>query len=79
MLATLRRLTEEATRLAETAALPDASTNRKKRAKEAAKLQRRVQDALDESRIEEDIKDVKLEKVFSPCSTKQVMIARVRF
>ncbi|KAG8890934.1 hypothetical protein FRB98_002954 [Tulasnella sp. 332] len=76
MLATLRKLTEEATRLAETASHPDASSNRKKRAKEAIKLQRRVQDALDESRIEEDIKDVKLEKVFSPCSTKQVMIAR---
>ncbi|KAG9038844.1 hypothetical protein FRB95_014393 [Tulasnella sp. JGI-2019a] len=76
MIATLRKLADEANRLAETADHPNASTNRKKRAKEAAKLQRRVEDALNESRIEDDIKDVKLEKVFSPCSTKQVMIAR---
>jgi hypothetical protein len=79
MVATLGKLTEESKRLAAAAALPDASSNKKKRAKEIAKLQRRVQQALDEQRIEDDVKDVKLERVFSPCSTKQVMIARVCF
>lgn len=77
MLATLRKLKEEAERLALAAARPDASANKKKRAKEILKLQNRVQLALEENRIEDDVKDVKLERVFSPGSTKQVMIARV--
>lgn len=53
------------------------SSSKKKRAREARKLEARVKAALEEGRIEDDIKDVKLEKVFSRCSTKQSMIARV--
>ncbi|KAH9173359.1 hypothetical protein EDB89DRAFT_723307 [Lactarius sanguifluus] len=36
----------------------------------------RLKAALDEGRIEEDIKGVKMEKVFSRASTKQAMVAR---
>ena len=57
----------------------EVSSSKRKRAREARKLAARVKAALDEGRIEEDIKGVKMEKVFSRCSTKQAMIARVRF
>lgn len=50
--------------------------SKKKRAKEARKLEVKVKQALEEGRIEEDIKGVKMEKVFSKASTKQAMIAR---
>lgn len=79
MLATYRRLEAEAEKLTEIAnADHDPSTSKKKRAREARKLAARVKAALDDGRIEEDIKGVKMEKVFSKASTKQAMIARVR-
>ncbi|TFY52843.1 hypothetical protein EVJ58_g9784 [Rhodofomes roseus] len=77
MLATYRRLEAEAEKLAEIASTDhDPSTSKKKRAREARKLVARVKAALDDGRIEEDIKGVKMEKVFSRASTKQAMIAR---
>ena len=51
--------------------------SKKKRAREVRKLEARVRTAIEEGRIEEDIPGVKLEKVYSRESTKQVMIARV--
>ncbi|KAI0638570.1 hypothetical protein C8Q77DRAFT_440795 [Trametes polyzona] len=77
MLATYRRLEQEAEKLTEAAqASNDPSSSRKKRARDARKLMERVKAALNEGRIEEDIKGVKMEKVFSRASTKQSMIAR---
>lgn len=58
---------------------PNPSISKKKRVKEAKKLEARVKHALEEGRIEEDIKGVKMDKVFSKASTKQAMIARVSF
>lgn len=79
MLATHRRLVQESEKLAEiTKGDPNVSASRKKRAKEARKLEQRVKAALDEGRIEDELKGVKMEKVFSKASTKQAMIARVR-
>lgn len=75
MLATYDRVKEEAERL--TAMSGSSSQSKKKRARDARKLQAKVKAALDEGRIEEDIKGVKMEKVFSRASTKQAMIARV--
>lgn len=77
MLATLRRLSDEVAGLTE-ATRPDAkpSSSKKRRLKEVKRMEARVKAALDEGRIEEDIKDVRLEKVFSQYSTKQAMIAR---
>jgi ubiquitin carboxyl-terminal hydrolase 1 len=80
LLATQKRLAQEAERLAEAmAADPNPSTSKKKRVKEAKKLETRVKLALEEGRIEDDIKGVKMDKVFSKASTKQAMIARVSF
>ncbi|KAI8982742.1 hypothetical protein BD414DRAFT_490985 [Trametes punicea] len=77
MLATYRRLEQEAERLTEASqASNDPSSSKKKRARDARKLLARVKAALDEGRIEEDIKGVKMEKVVSRASTKQSMIAR---
>ena len=56
---------------------PNPSISRKKRVREARRLEARVKAAIEEGRIEEDIPGVKLEKVYSRESTKQVMIARV--
>lgn len=39
-------------------------------------MEARVRSALQEGRIEDDIKDVRMERVVSP-ATKQAMIARV--
>ena len=78
MLATHQKLLTEAERM--TALMttePNPSASRKKRAREARKLEARVKAAIEEGRIEEDIPGVKLEKVYSRESTKQVMIARV--
>ncbi|TFY55735.1 hypothetical protein EVG20_g9207 [Dentipellis fragilis] len=77
VMATHDKLQQEADRLTE-AANGDAnvSSSKKRRAREARKLASRVKAALDEGRLEEDIKDVKLERVFSKVSTKQAMIAR---
>ncbi|PIL37498.1 hypothetical protein GSI_01192 [Ganoderma sinense ZZ0214-1] len=77
MLATYKRLEREASRTTEAAAAThDPTSSKKKRARDSRKLLARVKAALDEGRIEEDIKGVKLEKVFSRASTKQSMIAR---
>lgn len=78
MLATHRRLQLEAEKVTEAVgADPDASQSKKKRAREARRLEAKVKAAIEEGRIEEDIKGVKMEKVFSKASTKQAMIARV--
>ncbi|KAH8118788.1 cysteine proteinase [Phellopilus nigrolimitatus] len=74
--ATRARLAQEADRLAGGAGDAPASASRKKRAREARRLEARVAAAIDEGRIEEDIKGVKIEKVLSAASTKQAMIAR---
>ena len=55
------------------------SASKKKRVREARRLEARVRAAIEEGRIEEEIKGVKIERVVSPLSTKQAMIARVRF
>ncbi|OJT09507.1 Ubiquitin carboxyl-terminal hydrolase 16 [Trametes pubescens] len=77
MLATYRRLEQEAERLTEAAqASNNPSSSKKKRARDTRKLMSRVKAAIDEGRIEEDIAGVKTEKVFSRASTKQSMVAR---
>ncbi|TFK46934.1 cysteine proteinase [Heliocybe sulcata] len=77
MIATHRRLAQEAERLTEAASVDDnPSSSKKKRAREARKLEGRVKAALEQGKIEEDIRGVKMEKVFSRASTKQAMIAR---
>lgn len=79
MLATHRRLQQEVASLEE-ATRPDAkpSRSKKQRLRDVRKMEARVKAALDEGRIEEDLKDIRMEKVFSTASTKQAMIARVR-
>lgn len=77
MQATYYRLSEEADRLAKAVnADKDPSASKRKRAREAKKYASRVKAALDEGRIEEDIRGVTLERVFSKASTKQAMVAR---
>jgi ubiquitin carboxyl-terminal hydrolase 1 len=76
MRATLRRLEHDAERLtAEAAGKSSISQSKKKRVREARRLALRLKTALEEGRIEEDIKGVKIEKVFSR-ATKQAMVAR---
>lgn len=58
--------------------LSSPSLGKKKRLREAKKVEARVRSALEHGRVEEDLKGVKMEKVFSKVSTKQAMIARVR-
>lgn len=55
------------------------SQSKKKRYKEVKKMEQRVKTALVEGRIEDEtlLEGVRLEKVVSPASTKQAMIARV--
>ena len=78
MVATHQKLLAEAERVTALMTIePNPSPSRKKRVKEARKLEGRVRAAIEEGRIEEDIPGVKLEKVYSKESTKQVMIARV--
>ncbi|KAI0737719.1 hypothetical protein C8Q80DRAFT_1339921 [Daedaleopsis nitida] len=77
MLATYRRLEQEADKYTDaTQAANDPSSSKKRRARDSRKLLARVKSAIDEGRLEEDIKGVKLEKIFSTASTKQSMIAR---
>ncbi|KAG6333345.1 hypothetical protein ID866_5736 [Astraeus odoratus] len=77
MTATHRRLQQEADRLEKAVnADPQASISKKRKAKETRKLQLKVKAALEHGRLEEDIRGLKLEKVFSNASTKQAMIAR---
>ena len=85
MLATLEKLrgdVERADRLAAENVNADGerakeSASRKRRMREARKFEARVRAALEDGRIEEDIKGVTLERVVSPRSTKHTMIARV--
>lgn len=56
---------------------PKATTARKKRERETRKHEEAVRKALRERKVEEEIKGLKMEKVYSKRSTKQVMIARV--
>ena len=55
------------------------STSKKKRFKEVKKMEKAVRTALSEGRIEDEklLEGVRLERVVSPASTKQAMIARV--
>lgn len=77
MTATHRRLQREADHLEKVVnADPNATISRKRKAKDTRKLELRVKAALESGRLEEDIKGLKLEKVFSKASTKQAMIAR---
>ena len=78
MLATHRRLLAEAERTTALVTIEsNPSSSVKKRARDARQLHARVKAAIEEGKIEEDIPGVKLEKVYSKESTKQVMIARV--
>ncbi|KAF5339668.1 hypothetical protein D9757_014855 [Collybiopsis confluens] len=72
MTATLRRLTHEIQALTE---VPNPSSSKKKRLKDVKKMAAKVKAALDEGRVEDELKDVRMEKVIS-ISTKQAMIAR---
>jgi ubiquitin carboxyl-terminal hydrolase 1 len=73
MNATLRRLTQEAQSLSE---VENPSTSKKRRLRDVKKMVAKVKSALEEGRIEDELKDVRMEKVIS-LSTKQAMIARV--
>jgi hypothetical protein len=77
MRATLRRLEQDAERLTAEAAKSSVSQSKKKRLREVKRFALRLKTALEEGRIEEDIKGIKIEKVFSRASTKQAMVARV--
>ena len=77
MTATLRRLEADVIKLSVPTEGPE-TTSRKRRIRDARRLVARVKAALDEGRIEEDIKGVTMEKVISQSSTKQAMLARVR-
>ena len=76
MRATLQRLEQDAERLAAMTSKSTVSQSKKKRVREAKRFATRLKAALEEGRIEEDIKGVKMEKVFSRASTKQAMVAR---
>ncbi|KAJ2912889.1 hypothetical protein MD484_g7535, partial [Candolleomyces efflorescens] len=78
MVATHTRLKRELATLTAEVTKPDSkpSSSKKKRLKEVKKMEGRVQAALDEGRIEDELKDVRMEKVVSSASTKQAMIAR---
>ncbi|KAG6860838.1 hypothetical protein C0995_006976 [Termitomyces sp. Mi166 len=77
LVATHKRLLNELHGLEE-ATRPEAnpSGSKKKRLKEVRKMERRIQAALEEGRIEDNLPDVRIERVFSKASTKQAMIAR---
>lgn len=57
------------------------SNSKKKRFKEVKKMEQQVRTALTEGRIEDEklLEGVRLERIVSPASTKQAMIARVSF
>jgi len=81
LLATQRRLLTEIEKLAAEASDAEDGTvsqHKKKRLKEAKKFEARVTTLLQDGRIEEDVKGLKMERSVSRASTKQVMIARVR-
>ena len=78
MVATHQKLLAEAERMTALMTIEsNPSALRRARARDARKLEARVKAAIEEGRIEEDIPGIKLEKVYSRESTKQVMIARV--
>jgi hypothetical protein len=77
MRATLHKLEQDVERLAAVTSKSSVSQSKKKRVREVKRFSTRLKAALDEGRIEEDIKGVKMEKVFSRASTKQAMVARV--
>jgi ubiquitin carboxyl-terminal hydrolase 1 len=78
MLATHQRLQQEANKLSEALSTDsNASISKKKKAKDARRMEVRLRTALEQGRIEDDVKGVKMEKVFSKASTKQAMVARV--
>ena len=78
VIATHRRLAQEAERLERLVSSDaHASISRKRKAKDARKLEMKLRASLEHGRLEEDVKGVKLDKVFSKASTKQAMIARV--
>lgn len=77
MEATHERLVYEADKLTRAANVADASSSKRRRAREARAMEMKVKAALHDGRIEDDIKGLQMEKVFSRASTKQAMIARV--
>ena len=78
MLATHQKLLAEAERFTALVTIEsNPPTSRVKRAQDARELEALVKAAIEEGRIEEDIPGVRLEKVYSKESTKQVMVARV--
>ncbi|KXN81728.1 Ubiquitin carboxyl-terminal hydrolase 16 [Leucoagaricus sp. SymC.cos] len=77
IVATLKRLEQEILRLEhETGPDKKPSNSKKERLKKVRKMEAKVRKAIEEERIEEDLRDIRMEKVFSPASTKQAMIAR---
>lgn len=78
MIATHQRLQQDADRLERSVHTdPQTTISKKRKAKDTRKLEVKVKAALQHGRLEEDIRGLKLEKVFSKTSTKQAMIARV--
>ncbi|CEL59594.1 hypothetical protein RSOLAG1IB_03527 [Rhizoctonia solani AG-1 IB] len=81
MKATHNRLLGEIQRQQANAAIsgekPKATTSRKKRERETRKLEELVRKAITDRKVEDEIKGLKMEKVYSKHSTKQVMIARL--
>ncbi|KAF8227633.1 cysteine proteinase [Tricholoma matsutake] len=77
MLATHRRLQNDIKTLEE-ATRPEArpSSSKKRRLKEVYKMERQVRSALEEGRIEDDLRNIRIDRVFSKASSKQAMIAR---
>ncbi|CAE6523446.1 unnamed protein product [Rhizoctonia solani] len=55
---------------------PKATSSRKKRERETRRLEEVVRKAIADRKVEDEIKGLKMEKVYSKHSTKQVMIAR---
>lgn len=54
-----------------------ATSSRKKRERETRKLEETVSRAIADKKVEDEIKGLRMEKIYSRQSTKQVMIARV--
>ncbi|KAF9448963.1 cysteine proteinase [Macrolepiota fuliginosa MF-IS2] len=77
IIATHKRLQQDVLKLEhEISQIERPSNSKKERLKKVRKMEGRVRQAIEEERIEDDLKDVRMEKVFSPASTKQAMIAR---
>ncbi|KAJ8087195.1 ubiquitin-specific protease ubp1 [Marasmius tenuissimus] len=73
MLATHRRLLGDIETLSK---VENPSTSKRKRLREIKRTEAKVKAAIEEGRIEDEIPEVRMEKVFSAMSTKQAMIAR---